>query len=292
MNPVVRYWYGPSTFGEWLKRIFSVLNLAVLVITCLIVVAEFRFDWCEQLVGQYLASTNDNRPETGVVWESGRHAVDALQTLDQMALERESAGRTVRTADSFTDLAAKLGPGEWANLDKDRFRQLYLGLPSYLRQAVIDPVRLVWLLSGGGTDRIFCEGRMGGMKIFFIDTDNRVIQQLDLDSKKFGKDAGQPIIQGDLDNSPEFSGRVYPAALFFSAISRLPGDMVSDLISDTEELLSQNGTLERVGVGNSAQDGFILLGFEFKHLGETRVVAVKAREWAVWQLSLELKGEG
>ena len=47
-----------------------------------------------------------------------------------------------------------------------------------------------------------------------------------------------------------------------------------------------------MGVGNSAQDGFISLGFEFRHMGESRVVAVKAREWAVWQLTLVLKGEG
>ena len=285
-------WYEPGSPGEWFKRLCSALNLAVLLVTCILLVSEFRFDWCERLVGIYLSFTNDTRPEHGAIWDAGRHMVNALQSLDQMALARESAGRTARTADSFADLAAKLGPGEWATLDKERFRALYLSLPPYRRRNVVDPVRLVWLLNGGATDRIFCEGRMGGMKIFFIDTQNRVVQQVDLDVQTLGNNGNRAVIPGTLDNSPEFFGRIYPASLFFTAVSKLPGDMRSDLILNTEDLLSEKGYIDRVGVGNSAQDGFISLGFEFRHLGEFRVVAVKAREWAVWQLTLVLKGEG
>ena len=292
MNLRAQNWYGPGTLTEWIKRICSVLNLAILLLTCIIVVSEFRFDWCERLVGNYLSSTNEARPENGAIWDEGRHMVSALQSLDQMALARESAGRTVRTADSFADLSAKLGPGEWANLDKDRFRELYLSLSPDRRRNVVDPVRLVWLLNGGAADRIFCEGRMGGMKIFFIDTQNRVVQQVDLDVQALGNNGSPVVSPGTLDNAPEFFGRIYPASLFFAAVSRLPGDMRSNLILDTEDLLSEKGALDRVGVGNSAQDGFICLGFEFRHLGESRVVEVKAREWAVWQLTLVLKGEG
>ncbi|WP_321494618.1 hypothetical protein [uncultured Desulfobacter sp.] len=285
-------WYGPATFTEWLKRICSVLNLAILSISCIIIVSEFRFDWCERLVGNYLSSTNDTRPENGAIWEAGRHMVNAMQSLDQMAIERESTGRTVRTADSFTDLIDKLGPGEWGNLDKERFRQLYLSLPPYRRRNVVDPVRLVWLLNGSATDRIFCEGRMGGIKIFFIDSQNRVVQQVDLDAKALGSNGGQNGVAGTLEDLPEFSGKIYPSSLFFSAVSRLPEEMRSYLIPDTESLLSEQGSLDRVGVGNSARDGFIFLGFEFRHMGESRVVEVKAREWAVWQLTLVLRGEG
>lgn len=292
MNLRAQSWYGPGNLKEWLKRTCSVLNLTILSITCIVVVSEFRFDWCERLVGNYLSSTNETRPENGAIWEAGRHMVNALQSLDQMALARQSAMRTVRRADSFKDLAAELGPGEWANLDKERFRELYLSLPPYRQRHVVDPVRLVWLLNGGVTDRVFCEGRMGGIKIFFIDSRNRVVQQVDIDAQVLGSNSGPSVSQGSLDNIPEFSGRIYPAAIFFTAVSRLPGEMKSGLVQDTDALLSEKGSLDRVGVGNSAQGGFIGLGFEFGHLGESRVVEVKAREWAVWQLILVLKGEG
>ncbi len=292
MNIGSQNWHGPGTLVEWLTRICSVLNLVILSVTCIMVVAEFRFDWCERLVGNYLSFTNDVRPENGAIWEAGRHMVSALQSLDQMALARESAGRTVRTADSFADLSAKLGPGEWANLDKERFRALYLSLSPYRRRRVVDPVRLVWLLNSGSTDRIFCEGRRGGMKVFFVDSQNRVVQQVDLDVQTLGKKGSRPVIPGTLDTAPKFFGRIYPASLFFTAVSKLPKEMSADLILDTEDLLSEKGILERVGVGNSAQDGFICLGFEFRHLGEFRVVEVKAREWAIWQLTLVMKGEG
>ena len=292
MNLRTQNWYGPGTPEEWLKRSCSVLNLVIISVVCIFVVSEFRFDWCERLVGNYLASTNDVRPE---MVPSGTRVGTWLMPcspLDQMALERESAGRTVRTAESFADLSAKLGPGEWANLDKDRFRELYLALPAYRSRHVVDPVRLVWLLNGGVTDRIFCEGRLDGMKIFFIDSRNRVVQQVDLDVKTLGNSGSPSVMPGTLENIPDFFGRIYPAALFFDAVSRLPGEMSADLILDTQDLLSEKGALDRVGVGNAVQDGLITLGFEFRHLGDSRVVAVKAREWAVWQLTLMLKADG
>jgi len=55
--------------------------------------------------------------------------------------------------------------------------------------------------------------------------------------------------------------------------------------------LTRTGTIDRVGIWNFSEQGYIRLGFEFSRLGVTRVVQVRAREWAVWQLNLILKGE-
>ena len=96
---------------------------------------------------------------------------------------------------------------------------------------------------------------------------------------------------GPLDSLAGFSGTIYPADRFFEAVFKLSPDMVPDLIQDAETLLSQPGTIERVGIWNSAELGYIRLGFEFSRLGQTRVIQVRIREWAVWQLTLILKGE-
>ena len=288
---MIQHWYASSTVGEWLKRSVSFLNLGVIILTLVIIVSEFRFDWCESLAGRYLMSTNDSRPEIGSIWETGRHTVNARQSLNQMILQRETLGRTARNADSFLDLTQGLGAGEWANLDKDRFRQLYLSLTPSHRHKLIEPARLIWLLNGSTTDRIFCEGRIGGVKIYFIDSGNRVIHQIDLENQALTSTTAEPFFQGALEDIPGFSGSVYPADMFFQAVFRLPPDMMPDLIHDAETLLTRTGTIGRVGVWNTAEEGFIQLGFEFNQLGETRVVLIKAREWAVWQLSLALKGE-
>ncbi|MBU2454693.1 MAG: hypothetical protein KJ668_15405, partial [Proteobacteria bacterium] len=64
-----------------------------------------------------------------------------------------------------------------------------------------------------------------------------------------------------------------------------------DLIVNPEALLAQEGKITRVGIWNEAENGYIKLGFEFQEKNSTQVVFVKGREWAVWQVSLNLKGE-
>ncbi|WDP85044.1 MAG: hypothetical protein HUN05_07750 [Desulfobacter sp.] len=289
---MMQNWYDPSGPRERFQRSFSVLNLAIIVFTLVLLASEFRFDWCETLAGRFLMSVNENRPEIGGIWDSGRHLVNARQSINQMILRKETARENVRKSDSFEALAKDLGPGEWVNLDKVRFKQLYLSLAREMRMFLIEPARLVWLLNGNATDRIFCEGQPFGLKVYFIDSNNRVIDQVDLDTRKMAALSGQAFFQGTLDALPGFSGRIYDAAPFFKAVFKLPPNMMPDLIQNGDSLFAQSGMLTRVGVWNTSEHGFIRLGFEFIYMGETRVVQIKAREWAVWQLSLILKGEG
>ena len=288
---MIRNWYDPAGPGERIRRCFSILNLGVMIITLVVVASEFRFDWVETLAGNYLLSTNENRPEIGTIWETGHQTVNARQSLNRMIVEKETARKTVREADSFVTLAKGLSAGEWVNLDKNQFKNLYLSLSRADRLALMEPARLVWLMNGITTDRIFCEGRIGGMNIYFIDSGNRVIQQVDLETEKIGNAPEEMLTPAGLDELPGFSGPIYSAGLFFDAVFKLPEDMVPDLIKNAETLLSQTGTIDRVGIWNTSEDGFIRLGFEFSHLGEKQVVQILAREWAVWQLSLILKGE-
>ncbi|WDP92106.1 MAG: hypothetical protein HUN04_21240 [Desulfobacter sp.] len=281
-------WYDAHGPSEWFRRSFSFLHLGLLILTLALVVAEFRFDWCETLAGRFLLSTNQNRPETGSIWESGRHTVSARQSIEGIILEKKNVEQHLRTARSFAELGEGLGGEKWINLDKARFKQLYLALGASERRALIEPARLAWLLNGDRTSRIFCEGRPGGIIIYFIDSENRVIRQLNLDIKKTG---GPGEIPGRLETLEDFSGTIYPADRFFEAVFRLPEEMVPDLIPEGEALLTGTGTLDRVGIWNTAEDGYIRLGFEFVRLDQRRVVVARAREWAVWQLNLILKGE-
>jgi hypothetical protein len=87
-----------------------------------------------------------------------------------------------------------------------------------------------------------------------------------------------------------FQGRIYPVDQFFEALFTLPPDIVPDLMVDPQVLLKQEGKITHVGIWNEAQNGYIRLGFEFEAPGGHEVVFIKAREWAVWQLSLNMKG--
>ncbi|PIE61319.1 MAG: hypothetical protein CSA29_03980 [Desulfobacterales bacterium] len=254
------------------------------------VVAEFRFDWCESLVGRYLITTNIGRPEIGTIWESGRHTVTALQSIDDIFLEKENKAQLIRTARSFSELADGLHAGQWVNLDKARFKSLYLSLTPARQREIIQPARLLWLLNTNQTARIFCEGRPGGILVYFADSENRVIHQFDLNTHR--KYASDGFFSGALEMLEGFAGNIYGVDRFFEAVFRLPPEIIPELIPNSDTLLSQSGTIDRVGIGNAAEEGVIRIGFEFSHLGERRVVTTRAQEWAVWQLNLILKGTG
>ena len=262
------------------------------MVTAIFVFSEFRFDWAENLVGTYLASTNDLRPETGAVWEAGKQTSSAHESLNKIISKKEDTRQTVHQASTFSFLASSIVPGEWVTLEKQQFKSLYLALEKSTALKIIEPAQLVWLLKGSSLDRIFCEGIIGGIKIYFIDSENRVIKQIDLKKEDILEiENGDKPVSGKLADMAGFSGRTYPARNFFDALFKLPPDMIPDLIVNPEALLAQEGKITRVGIWNEAENGYIKLGFEFQEKNSTQVVFVKGREWAVWQVSLNLKGE-
>lgn len=289
---MAQHWYDPFSFTEWLKRTFSLLNLAVVVVTAMFVFSEFRFDWFEKMVGSYLISTNDVRPRTGPIWETGRQTTNARQHLNTIINKKQETRVNVQNATSFGELASGILPGEWVTLEKQEFKALYLTIHQASAARIIEPSHLLWLLNGGTLDRIFCEGSDKGLNIYFIDSQNRVIRKIELshDDLLTLEDGIIPI-KGSLSDMPEFSGRIFAADDFFNALFKLPRDIIPDLISHPEVLLAVDGRITRVGLWNESKGGYIRLGFELRTNGDTRVVFLNGREWAVWQLSLNLKGE-
>ncbi len=263
------------------------------MLTAVFFFSEFRFDWLEKFVGTYLVSTNELRPETGVVWEIGKQTTNAHEYLNAIVSKKEDIRQNANKAGSFSELLSSLLPGEWVTLEKQQFKTLYLSLEKSTSLKVIDPARLVWLLNGSNLDRIFCEGIKGGVKFFFIDSENRVLKEIELQKEDIIEieNADKPVF-GILTDMAGFQGRIYPAQIFFDALLKLPPEIIPDLIVDPEALLRQEGKIIRVGIFNEAVNGYIKLGFEFELPGGAQIVFLKGREWAVWQLSLNLKGAG
>jgi hypothetical protein len=287
---MIRQWYEPLIFSEWMRRAFSFLNIAVFMLMATVVFSEFRFDWFETLVGDYLVSTNDFRPETGAVWEAGKQTANAQEYLNQIINKREDTRQIVHQAASFIDLSSSLLPGEWVTLEKQQFKTLYLALEKSMAVKIMDPVHLVWLLNGSSLDRIFCEGSLEGIKVYFIDSENRVIQQMDLKKEDLVEiENGEKPVTGKLVEMDGFQGRIYSSQDFFNALFKLPGDIIPDLMVNPKVLLRQEGKITGVGIWNEAKNGYIQLGFEFEEAGFKQIVFVKGREWAVWQLSLNLR---
>ncbi len=285
-------WYEPLKFSEWLKRAFSFLNLSALIFTAVFVFSEFRFDWCEKMIGNYLVTTNDTRPEKGAIWKAGKQTSDAHKYLKDIINKQQDTRRSVMDAVSFVQLSERILPGEWVRLEKDHFKKLYLAVPETFAGKMIQTLKLFWLLSSDTVDRVFCEGMMGGFKIYFLDSENRVMEVITLDKSEILEiENSKKPYEGGLESLEGFEGRIYPAQMFFKALFTLSSDIgADDMIVNPELLLKESGKVTRVGIWNEASLGFIRLGFEFEENGTRKVVFVKGREWAVWQLSINLKG--
>lgn len=282
-------WYEPTKIGEWLRRLFSFTNLLILCTATTLVISELRFDWCELMIGRYLASLNSSRPETGAVWKAGEQSSRAHNFLKNIIQERENAARYAQEATSFAELASGILPGQWANIDKEHFKRLYLAIPAAEASELIPSAELVWLFVGGSLSRIFCEGKPYGLEIFFLNSENRVLRQLTMNKNNMEKiERHEAIFKGTLDQIPEFAGRIYPAANFFKALLSLPQDIIPDLITTPQKLLNEPGMLTKAAIWNEAVAGYIKLGFEFKNNKKSVVVFIRAREWAVWRLSNNL----
>lgn len=290
---VMRYWYEPISISAWIKRTLSLFNLVLFSVLAVLVVSEFRFDWGEQLLGRYLASTNDLRPETGIIWKTGDQAERAHTYLDTIVTERQNQARSAQEATSFSELARVVLPGQWTGLDRERFKTLYLDMPDNMAAELIPPAELVWLFGSPGLNRIFCQGKPQGLEIYFLGSDNRVIRQLDLDHQFLSSlENKETSFSGSLETIPGFAGRIFPADQFFKALLSLPIEVLPDLITTPEPLLREKGTIVRAGIWNEANSGYIRLGFEFHTNSDTKIVLVRAREWAVWRLSMALtRGE-
>lgn len=283
-------WYDPPTISEFFRRTFSFLNISVLVLTCIFAAAEFRYNWCEQLLGGYLATTNRNRPETGAIWKTGEMASNAKNYLKDIVSKQNAARLHVQKSESFMEIARGLMPGEWINIEKEHFKKLYLKLSDPLAEKLLNPVKMVWLLNGPKLDRIFIEGEQKGIRIYFLDTSNKVMKRISLDMKLLDQFQKRSLSrEASLEEFDGFKGRIYKADHFFRAVMNLPPDMMGDLISNPSILLEENGRLVRAGIWNEAKEGYIRLGFEFVHESVHKVIFVKGREWAVWQLSINLK---
>lgn len=286
-------WYEPSTLTEWFKRIFSILNLIVILVTFTFVFSEFRYNWCESLLGAYLASTNHSRPEKGTIWETGDKASKASSHLKQIIDQQQSTKQQALKATSFLELASSINPGEWINLDKEHFKQLYIKLPDYTADRLIPSAKLLFLLNNSNLDRIFLEGQDDeSLKIFFLNSDNLVLEKIELNKQMFEtpETGTQFILDSSLDDFEEFKDRIYPADQFFKAMTDLSFDKINDLIEDPDILLEKKGRIIRAGIWNSTEAGYIKIGFEYRNKAQTNVLLVNGREWVVWELVINLKG--
>ncbi len=283
-------WHSPKTFSQWILRWTSLANLVLFLAVVILPGMAIQKHWPEQILGAYLASQNANRPEKGAIWEAGQGISLAKAHIAGIIKNREELRLHVLGADSFAGLAAALSPGQCVKIEPETLLRLYQSLPEKKAAKFMDPLKLIWLIRARGASQILCQAKTSGMSIYFMEKDNQLLDVIDL-SKDTIQDFQHTTNKQNLflEQIPEFSRNIYPAPVFFKSALRLPKEMRSNLMENPDILMSQKGTLHRVGIANQSETGYVSVGFEFIHEKTPLVIRTRAKEWVIWQLGLFLQ---
>ena len=271
---------------------FSLRPLVLFLVIGLVGISELRFDWAEQMIGRFLVTTNARRPESGAIWEKGHRTASAMQTLNQIITDKQTIQREAREAQSFSQIAQTLAKGHDVILAASHFQMLYNALPPERAGELLSPYTLIRMHSQDQWDRTFFEPAGQGLSIYFLNRDNRVLHQLQIDALLLERiEQGESVRRESLDHLPQFSERIYTAEHFFSSLEQMPEDIRRNIIPWPENLLKVPGRIRRVGVSDEVLSGYIEIGLEMEDAQRTRVVLLKVRDWAVARLRAVLEGE-
>ncbi len=278
-------WHAPQDIREWFRRLFGIRPVLLVLLISSIFILELRFDWIERALGAYLVTTNAARPESGAIWEKGKQTLTARKTLEQIVTDRQAIQREARGATTFNQIAANVSTGQGVMLSGDRFRNLYLNLPQEVAQEIISPYELLRIAGQGHWRRTYFEKAAGGLIVYLLDADNRVLRQLKIAPNVLAYFERQEIAAVEaLEDLPFFENRIYPADRFFDALQAFPEEVRRSMLPQPEILLNTPGQITRVGISDEAVSGFIELGFEIINGSQRKVILIQGHEWAVWRL--------
>jgi len=285
-------WSHPQNINEWLKRIFTLRPVVLMLLLSMGLIAELRFDWAEHMIGRYLVTTNAFRPESGAIWEKGHRSEDARQVLEKIVTDKLAVQREARDAQNFTQISQALSRGIELIISADHFRHLYNELPPALAAELLSPYALVHMVSKNEWDRAFFEPAANGFNIYLLNRDNRVLKQLTVSGDMLARmEHGETPRIDTLENLPQFKNRIYAADRFFRALAAVSEDVRRQGVPWPENLLKSPGRVSRVAISDEVLSGYIEMGFEMEEPNQTRVILFQGRDWAVARIRAVLEGE-
>jgi len=285
-------WARPNTIRQWLKRLFGLQALVCGLLVVLLAVSELRFDWIEEAVGAYLATTNDRRPEIGAIWEKGRQASTARQALEQIVTDRQASQRDALDAATFKQLAERIPADQGTMLSPDHFKRLYLKLPAEIAGEIVSPFELLRLFSQTTWERTYFDKSGDELNVYLLDAENRVLKQMVIaPDLLLYMDRKNVLAAAALSDLPQFENRIYPGDRFLAVLADLPADIRKGVLPHPERLLALPGRILQVGISDEAASGFIELGFEISDGTRQEVFRFQGQEWAVWHIRSILEGK-
>ncbi len=278
-------WCEPRNIQDWLRRFFSLRCLTFILIVLLLSVFEFRFGWMERALGSYLSTTNRQRPETGIIWEQDHHTQQALESLDEITIDRENVQNRARSAVELSDIVSIIADGQDVWIPPDHFCSLYSKLPSSLKIRLITPLELLQFRGENIWERTVIRRFGNQISIYLVNRDNRVLREIIVpDSLLVQIESSRAVFEGSLEEWGASPEQILPADRFFAALRTLPIDTQYEIIAQPEQIFSAGGKPTRVGFSPKLPSLWVDIGFEVTDGSQRRVVELPAREWTLERL--------
>lgn len=282
----------PHSLRQWHARIFTAPVFILAPVLLALIASEMKLNWIERIVGAYLVAVNDDRPESGAIWEKGRKTQTARMTVDKLASDREAHQRLARNAGTLNEIASALTPGQGAMLSAEHFRELYQKIPSGIAAEMISPFDLLRFTSEKRWTRTYLEKATDGLMVYLLEPNNQVLRQFRIAAASIALMARRSdMASQSLEDLASFQNRIYPAERFFAALAAMPDEDRRGLISQPERLLDVSGQITRVGISDEALAGFVDVGVEIQSGAQRRVILLQGQDWAVWRLRSLLEGK-
>jgi hypothetical protein len=276
----------------WAARAFNGPVLVLVAVMLALAASEMKLGWVERMIGAYLVATNDERPESGAIWEKGRKTQTARMAIDKLASDREASQRVARNAGTLNEIVAALAPGQGAMLSAEHFRELYQKVPSGIAAEMISPFDLLRFTSEKRWNRTYLEKSSDGIMVYLLEPNNQVLRQFRVAAATLALMARRgDMASQSLEDLASFQNRIYTADRFFAAMASLTEEDRRGLIAQPERLLDVSGQITRVGISDEALAGFVDVGVEIQTGGQRRVLLLQGQDWAVWRLRSLLEGK-
>jgi|GEM_PF-1633146 len=241
---------------------YGLASVLLVVLLLAAVALEFKLDLFERMGGNMMRWYNISRPRQGRAWEEQTASAMAMQDLGQLVAQQYELRQELQSREDFIALPKILDGGLILTLSREKFLELYTQIPQVYASRFGSAAKFMELSISSGWERVVFIGRNKGLDVYYLDKDNLVLSRFYLDEEYFsGLQRWGTELSGRLEANPDFSGRVYSAADFTSALN-IVGQTEEEFLPAVE-LLKMSAELSKIGVSRRSQSGIVEMAFQF-----------------------------
>ena len=168
-------------------------------------------------------------------------------------------------------------------LNKNDFKDFYKQLSARQGKKIIDPLKFFEIDRSREWQFVNFAMDADDLYIYFIDGFGKLLYDKNLNFDSF-YETNQDIAASELDNLPQFIGRIIPAGIFYDCYEKLSNLYKLQIVNDPYRLVQWGENLQRVGISSIVEEGTVKFTFEVRMGSRNQLYIMNASEIAAGYL--------